>query len=143
MMFTFQKEERLCRQKTIKLLFKHEVDKFFIYPFKVAFVMESIAAPFPAQVLIVVSKKYHPKAVKRNYIKRMIREAYRKNKSILYDVLKKESLQMALMINYTEQEILPYKKIEGKIILTLQRLRKIQELKPKEASKELQVEKHD
>ena len=126
-MFTFQKKERLCLRKTIKLLFTHEVEKFFVYPFKVSFVPVKLPTPFPVQVLIVVSKRYHPHAVNRNYIKRMIREAYRKNKHILYEALQIRQVQIALMINYTEQNILSYKKIEGKIILTLQRLRKVYE----------------
>ena len=56
-----------------------------------------------------------------------MREAYRKNKHILYEVLKTQQVQIALMINYTEKDILPYKKIEGKIILSLQRLSDLHE----------------
>ncbi|MEI8202723.1 MAG: ribonuclease P protein component [Bacteroidota bacterium] len=121
-MFTFQKKERLCHQKTIQLLFNREVSKFFVYPLKVSYIKTCLGADSPIQVLIVVSKKYHPHAVKRNYIKRMIREAYRKNKHILYEVLQNQQIQIALMINYTEHEVLPYKKIESKIISTLNRL---------------------
>ena len=121
-MFTFQKRERLCHRKTIQLLFTHEVSKFFVYPLKVAYTKIDLQQAFPIQVLLVVSKRYHPHAAKRNYIKRMKREAYRKNKHILIEVLQAHHSQIALMINYTEHDILSYKKIEGKIILTLQRL---------------------
>ena len=128
-MFTFQKKERLCKRKLIKHLFSHEVEKFFVYPFKVAYLPSDFPENIPVKVLIVVSKKYHPHAVKRNYIKRMMREAYRKNKHILYECLSSKNTQIALMLNYTEQDILTYKKIEGKIILTLQRLRNLHEAK--------------
>ncbi len=39
--------------------------------------------PVPAQVLVSVSKRHFKHAVKRNRVKRQIREAYRRNKHIL------------------------------------------------------------
>ena len=52
----------------------------------------------PVQVLITVPKKFWKKSVQRNYIKRLIREAYRTNKHSLYDTLEQQGKQLALAL---------------------------------------------
>lgn len=74
------------------------------------------------QVLISVSKRNFKKAVERNKLKRLVREAYRKNKYILTGPSQKSKKSMLLGLMYTEKTILPYSEIERKIILILQRL---------------------
>lgn len=52
------------------------------------------------KLLISVPKKYFKRAVKRNRVKRQVREAYRKNKGLLREVRKKhadETLLLALI----------------------------------------------
>ena len=51
-----------------------------------------------------------------------MREAFRINKSDLYKNIKNKKQQLAIVIIYQEQEILPYKVIEEKIKLILGRL---------------------
>jgi len=41
----------------------------------------------PVQVLVSVSKRHFKHAVDRNRVKRQVREAYRKNKQVLYESL--------------------------------------------------------
>ena len=41
----------------------------------------------PVQVLVSVSKRHFKHAVDRNRVKRQVREAYRKNKQVLYEAL--------------------------------------------------------
>lgn len=120
-MFTFKKEERLCRKTSIDNLFKNGQD-FFAYPLKVIWEQCEEEREFPVQVLISVSKRYFKKAVDRNYIKRIIREAYRKNKNLLYDDLLAKQKKINFAILYTAKEIISYEELERKIIHLLKRL---------------------
>ncbi len=118
---TFKKEERLHSKKLIGQLFARG-DSFFVYPFKVIYLPVSENSSIPAQVLISVSKKKFKSAVKRNRIKRLIREAYRKNKQFLTNENpQNKTLLMAFI--YVADTIMEYHDIEKKIILILQRLK--------------------
>ncbi len=52
----------------------------------------------PVQVLIAVPRKQWKRSVDRNFIKRLIREAYRTNKHKLYDSLEQAHKQLALAL---------------------------------------------
>lgn len=79
---------------------------------------------FPAKCLISVSTKKFKNATDRNYIKRLIKEAYRKNKSDIYSFLVEKNQLCLMAIIYTGKTIPTYNEIEKKIILTLQNLKK-------------------
>ena len=74
------------------------------------------------KVAISVPKKRLSKASQRNHIKRLVREAYRKQKSILTEKLLQENKSINLMLIYTLPSILSFTEIEDKISVTLQRL---------------------
>ncbi len=78
--------------------------------------------PFPAQVLIAVPAKIHRKAVVRNHLKRIIREAYRQNKAGLYTFLQSKQIQCLCAIVYTGKSVLAYGEMESKIIVSLQKI---------------------
>ncbi len=71
-----------------------------------------------------VSSKNFKKAVDRNRIKRLMREAYRLQKNFLQDLLKEKNLQLALFFIYTGKELPEYKMVNDKIELILQRVAK-------------------
>ncbi len=120
-MLKFSKKEKLCNKKSIDFLF-NKGETFFSYPFNVKWRLSEANANFSNQILIVVSKRNFKKAVERNKIKRLIREAYRQNKSFLYQQLAETNQKINFSLIYTEKEILNYKSVEEKIILTLHRL---------------------
>ena len=122
-MQTFKKEERLHEKKIINELFE-KGRSFYLNPFKVIYIDLNIDCKFPAKSMITVSSRNFKKAVDRNRIKRLIREAYRKNKNILYDSLEAYSKNLAFVILYTGKLMPSYKDTESKIILILQRLAK-------------------
>lgn len=78
----------------------------------------------PVQLLVVVPKRGFKRAVDRNRIKRLMREAYRTNKQLLNIYSGKEAQQLLLGIVYVGKTILSYAEIEKKLILVLHRLSK-------------------
>ncbi len=118
---TFTKAERLTSKKTIEALFNVGTS-FAISPLRVIWLENKLKTSHPVQVVVVVPKKNVPRAVDRNLIKRRLREAYRKNKDLLYDFLLKVGKQYALAIVFTGTKPVAYEELEGKIILSLQRL---------------------
>ena len=74
--------------------------------------------------VVVAPKKNFPRAVDRNKIKRMIREAYRINKATFYEALHSTNTHMQFALIYQLEEIVAYSVIEEKIKLVLLRLSK-------------------
>ena len=120
-MQTFKKKERLYEKKIINELFEKGLN-FYINPFKIVYFKTDIESEYPAKVMIAISSRNFKKAVDRNHIKRLVREAYRKNKNILYDALNDSSKKIAFILLYTGKIKISYQDIESKIILILQRL---------------------
>lgn len=120
-MQTFKKAERLTSKKTIEELMK-KGRSFHESPFKVIYLEIKLDTAFPAQIVISIPKRNFKKAVTRNKLKRRTREAYRKNKSLLYEALQKNKAQLAVMLVYTAKTEIEYGEIESKIIVALRRL---------------------
>ena len=113
--FTFQKAERLSKEKNIQELFS-KGSSFYLYPFKIL-LLPNPDQNYPYnQVLISVSSRNFKKAVDRNLIKRRIREAYRLNKATLMGTQK---LMIAYI--YTAKEILTFQEIQEKLIKAFKR----------------------
>jgi ribonuclease P protein component len=108
---TFKKAERLCSKKEIEKLFENG-KSFFYPPFVIVWSLTDSDIPFPAQVAFSVSKKGFKLAVTRNLIKRRMREAYRKNKSVLYEFLLSSGKKVVFTIIYKESTVVDYVTIE-------------------------------
>jgi len=80
--------------------------------------------PYPMQVLISVPARTHKKAVVRNHLKRLTREAYRKNKNLLYPLVENNDKLLLLGFIYTTNSVLIASEIEQKIVVSLQKLGK-------------------
>lgn len=108
---TFRKEEKLCSRKLMGDLFLSG-SNFLCYPLKIVWKRYDIL-PFesPAQVAFSVPKRLFKRAVDRNRIKRLLRESYRLQKTLLYDTLIQANKRIALTIIYIGKEELPYAKI--------------------------------
>ena len=121
--YTFKKEEKLKSRKTIEQLFR-DGRSFSVFPFRVLwkFTGTSVA---PVQTGFAVSSKHFKKAVDRNRIKRLMREAYRLQKNDLQNQLRQQQKQMAVFIIYVGNDLADYSFIFDKMDHVLKRLIKI------------------
>jgi ribonuclease P protein component len=122
---TFNKSERLKSRKIIERIFNREGKSFSHYPLRVIWLETPLDTTFPVQITFSVSKKKFKKAVHRNRIKRLMREAYRLNKAKLYASLAAQEKQGAIIIIYAANDELPFQEIESKMKQALKRLRRI------------------
>ena len=113
--FKLPKEERLCSRKILGELFISS-ESFLVYPLKVVFIKSNSSENIQNQAAFAVSKRNFKRAVKRNLIKRRMREAYRLNKHILYGDLEAKKLQISAMFIYVGKEVLDYSIIEKSMI---------------------------
>ncbi|WP_300674995.1 ribonuclease P protein component [Soonwooa sp.] len=79
--FRYPKSEKLKKKSDIDLLFKK--GKWMSYGNARLIVLKNIPEQQRSRVGVSVSKKFFKKAVDRNRIKRLLREYYRLNKSVL------------------------------------------------------------
>jgi ribonuclease P protein component len=112
--YSLKKPERLCSKKAFEFLFT-QGKTVFIHPLKIVYSFEKSSEP-SVKVAFTVSKRNFKRAVKRNRIKRLLREAYRKNKI----TLAAENLQIVIL--YISKEIEDYSSIENKLIKGLDQI---------------------
>jgi ribonuclease P protein component len=113
-MFSFRKEERLCSKILIEKLFS-DGKSFVCYPFKINYYFIEKKQNVPLQLLITVPKRNFKSAVKRNYIKRQIRESYRNNKDKICNTLFNCNLRLIISISYINKEISEFGIIQEKL----------------------------
>jgi len=100
---TFGKEEHLCGKTAIDELY-NTGERFFLYPFRILYKRvpkESV----PVRCLVNAPKRRFKHAVDRNRLKRLMREAYRKNKHALFEMMEKEDATMQVAITYNGDTI--------------------------------------
>ena len=84
MRLKFSKNERLKNKRLFQSVFDNgKVLK--AYPLKIFYLPVSDAGIHQAQIGVLVGKKKFKSAVSRNRIKRIIREAYRRNKHLIFN----------------------------------------------------------
>ena len=121
--YTFKKEEKLKSRKAIEQLFK-EGKSFSIFPFRILWEIKE-ANSSPLQTGFAVSSKHFKKAVDRNRIKRLMREAYRLQKNDLQNHLTQQQKQVVVFFIYVGNELPEYPFIFEKTKAVLNRLIKL------------------
>ena len=101
---TLHKAERLCRKKIIGEMFSGKARSFACFPLRVVYLTVT-EQPCSATILVSVSKRRFKRAVKRNRIKRQVREAYRLNKQLLLPSLEEQNLQVAIAFIYLSDQL--------------------------------------
>lgn len=106
----FGKAYKLCHLRKIEQLFS-DGKKTYKFPFSAQYVLHKEEAITPFQIVISVPKRNFKKAVDRNRLKRLIREAVRKNKLILESFLIQENLKLYFMLVFTNKEEMAFQEI--------------------------------
>lgn len=118
------KAERVKKRKLIDQLFKTG-QSFAIYPYRVFYILQpvtGVSPEVPLQVGVGVSKKHFKKAVHRNRIKRLTREAYRLQKLQLLQAVTAKQHNLTIFFIYTGKEMPTFNEANEKINVMLQRL---------------------
>ena len=119
---SFSKKEHLCGEITISRLYA-EGKAFIAYPLRVVYSIEKKTdTEETARILISVPKKRFKSAVKRNRIKRLIRENYRLNKHDLIDFLNLNHIQIKIAFNFISDELPEFETLQKKLKLALNKI---------------------
>ena len=106
---TYSKAERLKSVLVLEKVFS-EGSKIKTFPILARHTPSSFDANVPYQVTTIVSKRRFKKAVSRNRIKRLMREAWRLEKHRLEGLWKEGDPQGALVLIYVGKEIPTFEK---------------------------------
>jgi ribonuclease P protein component len=114
--------ERLKQKKLFDLLFESG-KSFRSHPLKMVYREIVFNEEHPVRIAVIVPKRWMKAAHDRNRQKRLLREAYRLNKSGVTEICRKQQKGLAIVFMAQCKTPLSYSETEGKIILLLQRLR--------------------
>ena len=120
--YTLGKEERLKSNLGIQDLLKngHTLSGF---PLKIYWnVFSDPQQKYPVRMAISVPKRKFKRAVDRNTMKRRIREAYRLNKTIIYEPLREKNMNLFMLILFLSDEFISFDSLESGIRELLRKL---------------------
>jgi len=107
--------------KTQKLFLKGK--SFKIFPFHVYYRLSNNTEVLKNQFVISVGKHFFKHAVDRNRMKRLVREAYRKNKQLVYLLSEEKNVFFNVGFVYKSSSKLDYVEIEKLVIQALNMLK--------------------
>ena len=121
--FTLSKEERICSKKLINELFTGNGRSMTAFPLRVVFMKRTIVDDQPrAAMLVSVPQRYFKHAVDRNRVKRQVREAFRRNKSIITQNLTDDHESVAMAFVWLTNEKYPSSEVENRMVRLLTRI---------------------
>lgn len=119
--FGLAKSERLKSRKQIDALFAGG-KSFSQYPIRVSYQFAPAAEKSGLQIGVTASKRNFKKAVDRNRIKRLLREAYRLQKEDVLLQLKTSQKSGIVFFIYTDKSIASFVTIKEAMVKCLKRL---------------------
>ena len=123
--FTLGKEERLKSRKQIEKLFD-KGKSFVVAPFRIYFIVNSESTIQKGENRLKfgtgVSAKNFKKAVDRNRIKRLTREAWRLQKNEIREKARETQRQLNVFFIYTGKELPEFTTVKDKVAIALKKL---------------------
>jgi ribonuclease P protein component len=119
--FGLGKRNRLKSRREIDSLFE-KGKHFTVFPLRVIYQFEPAPTGVSLQAGVTASKRHFKKAVDRNRVKRLLREAYRLQKNELVKELDARKLKGFLFFVYTDATIAPFALINERMQACLKRL---------------------
>ena len=108
------KYERICKENDVKALFEQGAG-VSVYPYRVIYLFRHDESVRPTvRLLVSVSKKRFHHAVSRNRVKRIMREAWRRNKAALYEICERDNISVDVALVYTATVIHSYDELMAK-----------------------------
>lgn len=121
---TFGKQEKLKSRKLIQQVFSNG-KAVTAHPLRLVFYTPADPMETPVKIGVSASSRNFKKAVDRNRIKRLMREAYRLNKAELLQHAVQNNLQVAAFIIYTDKVLPDFELVNNKMKLLLSKLIKV------------------
>ncbi|MCR5314089.1 MAG: ribonuclease P protein component [Bacteroidaceae bacterium] len=125
---TFCKAERLNSKLIIDKLFAGGNSSFTVFPLRVVYMKaektdcKGMDTQPPVSILISVPKKRFHNAVDRNRMKRLVRESYRLNKSILWNPLQEKDYRLMIAFICLTDSMPEYKQVEKSVVKIMNRI---------------------
>lgn len=124
-MYSLPKRERLHLKRHIDELFAHGKG-FVAYPLRCLYLLRHEAEgeqDARASMMVSVGKKHFKRANKRNRVKRLVREAYRLNKSVWLQWLETEGKRGRIAFMFVGKELPEYHDIERAVRKAFEKLK--------------------
>lgn len=120
--FFFPKTEKLCSDKLIDRLFTEGNREIGSFPVRLVYLQVSTEEISGINILVSVSKRHFKRAVKRNRVKRQLREYYRLNNQKLKSMLAANNQGLLLALIYTDGKLWSTEKLNKRLDSAFEKL---------------------
>ena len=111
--YSLPKEQRMSGRTAIERLFAEGAGGF-VYPLRYVLLVDK-EMPAGISVLVNVSKKFHKRAVKRNLLKRRMREAFRTQNEAVKELALQKGARINIALLYSIKEVVEFEKIRDAV----------------------------
>ena len=112
---TLPKAERLSGRTLIEKLFTGGNKSMSAFPLRIVYMPAEGESLPTVSVLFSVPVKRFRRAVKRNHVKRQLREAYRRHKSLLVDALERAGKKAVVAFIWQDKELHDTRVVEERV----------------------------
>jgi len=119
-----KKNERICSRRLMDELFSGDGSKgVSVYPIRAVYMTKEQQQDMPPVMMMVsVSKRHFKRAVKRNRVKRQLREAYRLNKEILWNKATEKGCNIVVAFIWIADEIVSSAEVSSKMATLMRKI---------------------